>query len=239
MSRRESRAILPVISRGQRPKNASTSLRTMVSNAYCSQLNSGNIYTSTTAHAQPPLPPQRESSIPSDLFPEVHKEFMNGERRRIARFIERSAGCIDLRSIESVAMCSQLPEPKGGVTDRKKWERSFEVTLSTAKIQFEAYEERVAEEWVERLSALMEYWKRRHRVELVQKLLEVLIVSARLRMDAMSLHASNDPFAGTQLSNQSDELLSDVWDWCVIKGCRGVCLSGRLFMRTKPAEKFQ
>jgi len=58
-------------------------------------------------------------------------------------------------------------------------------------------------------------------------------------MDAMAMHAANDPFAGTQLSNSSDELLSDVWDWCVIKGCRGVSLSGRLFMRKKATEKFQ
>ena len=129
------------------------------------ELISGNIYTSTMTYAQPPLPPQRESSIPSDLFPGVHQEFMEGERRRVARFIERSAGCIDLRSIEAVKMCSETPEAKGGVTNPERWKRSFEVTLSTAKICFEAHEESVAKEWVERLGDLMEYWKRRHRVE--------------------------------------------------------------------------
>lgn len=123
------------------------------------------MYTSTITNAQPPLPPQRESSIPADLFPEVHREFMDGERRRIARFIERSAGCIDMRNIDSVTLCSQLRGPKGGVADMERWQRSFEVTLPTAKIQFEAHEESVAKEWVERLQSLMEYWKRRHRVE--------------------------------------------------------------------------
>lgn len=53
------------------------------------------------------------------------------------------------------------------------------------------------------------------------------------------MHANDDPFAGTDLSNADDKLLADVWDWCAIKGCRSVCLSGRLFVRNSAWDKFR
>ena len=66
-----------------------------------------------------------------------------------------------------------------------------------------------------------------------------LTISARIRMDAMEMHNHKDPFAGTRLSNASDDILSDIWDWCAIKGCRGVCMSGRLYFKKKPLDKFK
>jgi len=58
-------------------------------------------------------------------------------------------------------------------------------------------------------------------------------------MDAVQLHANDDPFAGTELSNDSDTILADIWDWCAIKGCRSICLAGRLFMRDGTWDKFK
>jgi hypothetical protein len=58
-------------------------------------------------------------------------------------------------------------------------------------------------------------------------------------MDAKAMHATDDPFAGTELSNDSDNLLADVWDWCVIDGCRPICLSGKLFMKKGRGAKFR
>jgi hypothetical protein len=65
------------------------------------------------------------------------------------------------------------------------------------------------------------------------------MIRARLRMDAMTIHANNDPFAGTELSNDSDNLLSDVWDWCVLDGCRPIVISGRIHMKKGPYNKFR
>lgn len=53
------------------------------------------------------------------------------------------------------------------------------------------------------------------------------------------MHDAADPFAGTLLSGGSDALLSDMWDWCVLQGCRPVCLSGRLFLRKGKWSKFR
>ena len=66
-----------------------------------------------------------------------------------------------------------------------------------------------------------------------------LICGARHRMDAMDLHANEDPFAGTELSNDSDNILPDIWVWCAIKGCRSVCMAGRLYMRNGKWGKFK
>jgi hypothetical protein len=58
-------------------------------------------------------------------------------------------------------------------------------------------------------------------------------------MDVMALHTRQDPFAGTGLSNESDESLSDIWDWCVIQGCRPVTNMGRLYMKMGQWDKFR
>jgi hypothetical protein len=58
-------------------------------------------------------------------------------------------------------------------------------------------------------------------------------------MDLMRSNQLDDPFAGTELSNQSDQVLTEIWNWCVIRGCLPVCLSGRLFMAKGGREKFR
>jgi len=58
-------------------------------------------------------------------------------------------------------------------------------------------------------------------------------------MDAMAIHANEDPFGANNMSNEDDNLLSNVWDWCAIKGCRAICLSGNLFMKKGAWNKFR
>lgn len=128
------------------------------------------MYTSTLKHAQPPLPPHAEKSVPADLFPEVHKEFMDGERRRMAKLIQHSLGCVDTRSVEQVRMCEK-PQDGAGPT-MKKWETSFEVEMPVGVFtRFEAPSRQVAQEWVERLRDIIEYWGQRHRAECVNSCL--------------------------------------------------------------------
>ena len=67
----------------------------------------------------------------------------------------------------------------------------------------------------------------------------MLIRSARMRMDATLLHADANSLAGSEFSNEIDTVLADIWDWCAIKGCRSVCLAGRLFMKKDGWDKFR
>jgi hypothetical protein len=57
-------------------------------------------------------------------------------------------------------------------------------------------------------------------------------------MDATA-QSHGSPFAGTELDKGSDALLSNVWDWCVIKGCRPITMTGRLFVRKGKWTKYR
>ncbi|WVF68945.1 hypothetical protein IAT40_003719 [Kwoniella sp. CBS 6097] len=232
----------------------------------------GNIFVGNTKSARPPLLPQKEASSPANLFPEMYRSFIDTEHRRSARFLERCAGCIDMRDIVSVKMVKvdqpstsstatatvknrirSLSNPSHmalganvrnndpqnqqtnhaddqdqGQDDEEVGGTMFDVEVATGgTVRLEANSHEVAKEWVTRLTDLMAYAKRRHRVD------------ARQRMDAIDMHASDDPFAGTHLSNESDNVLSEIWDLCVIEGCRSTCISGRLYMRKEKYDKFR
>ena len=130
----------------------------------------GNIFVSNMSNASPPITPQNESSTPADLFPDVHRSFLDGEHRRMAGFIERSAGCIDFRAVQEIRLCSDQHQHKNDVGEgdkkSKQKAKSFELELEhEGMTRFEAHSAEIAKEWVDRLNALMAYWKRRHRVE--------------------------------------------------------------------------
>nr|XP_018262424.1 uncharacterized protein I303_05441 [Kwoniella dejecticola CBS 10117]OBR84582.1 hypothetical protein I303_05441 [Kwoniella dejecticola CBS 10117] len=183
----------------------------------------GNIFVGNFKDAKPPLLPSKESSTPSDLFPDLFKNFIEGEHRRLSSFLERCSGCIDLRDI-----VEEGAEAEAGTETETETGTTFEVEVNTGgKVRLEATSAEIAKEWVERLKDLKRYWERRHRVD------------ARQRMDAITLHSHRNPFTGTELSNESDNFISEIWDWCVIKGCRSTCISGRLFMRKDKWDKFR
>ena len=130
--------------------------------------------------ARAPGRPTKEASTPADLFPEIHQVFQEYEHRRMSDFIERSAGCVDLRDVTSIMLVEQTPRHASidtpdheddGAKQRqgKRSERSFEVALTHGGPSvFEAHSPNDAKEWVDKLSSLMLYWTKRHRVEWVR-----------------------------------------------------------------------
>ncbi len=144
-------------------------------------LTSGNIFIANMREAHPPVMPSKEASTPAELFPEVNHAFLEQEHHRMARFIEHSAGCVDLRDVTGVKLCEvtsdralrtdheqeqELEDGEGRQRLGKQSERSFEVALTSGSAtRFEAHTPSDASEWVEKLNALQSYWKRRHRVE--------------------------------------------------------------------------
>ncbi|WVQ83201.1 hypothetical protein IAT38_005340 [Cryptococcus sp. DSM 104549] len=185
----------------------------------------GSLFISGLRDAHPPLIPKAEGSIPPDIFPDLHKEFLDSEHERMAKLIDNSAGCVDVRDIEEIQW---TPEGEGERDDGSGKANVFKVKLNPGgSVTFEAHSKEVAQEWVERLQALKAFWKRRHRVE------------ARNRMDVTQSRGHHNIFAGTSLSQEPDSALSEVWDWCIIQGCRSVCLAGRLYMKKDQWKKFR
>lgn len=218
-------------------------------------VNDGYAFLAPAAIGDPPLLPKKAGSTPADLFPDVQKEFLANERRRISRFIARCFTVMDLRDVESVNLTkppnnsvspdqasadaggsdtssnkdndeegsmSHDPVPREGAAD----ERQFEVHLRHGEtIKFEAHTPSVAAEWVARLTALVEYWTVRRRV------------NARQEMDAVAGAAALDMTLGQTPHWQLS--LSRLWNWCVIDGCRAITLEGPLFMKQGKWPKFR
>ncbi|WVQ73104.1 hypothetical protein IAR50_002668 [Cryptococcus sp. DSM 104548] len=188
-------------------------------------VHDGCIFMTTMREARPPLLPQPEGSIPSDIFPHVHRKFLQNEHKRMATTIQRSAGCLDLRDITSVGF-ERNAESNDGQGEGSGTMFNMSVAHGGVTIQLEAHSDEVAKEWVERLNSLRGYWKRKHRVE------------ARMRMDAMELAEKGNSLIGAA-TEDSDEFLSSIWDWCTVKGCRSICLSGRMYMKKSTWRKFR
>lgn len=105
--------------------------------------------------------------MPRDVFPELHSSHLDNEKERMRLFLRQATGCVDFRDIEEVALISELNGRDNQGSDSSDQDsRRFEVRLTNGdKPRFEAHSPEVAKEWVERLSRLTAYWKRRHRIE--------------------------------------------------------------------------
>ena len=117
------------------------------------------VYLSEQSRAYPPEPTHKAGSTPADIFPEVYDEFKRGEHRRLASNIARSAGFVAMDNITSVKLCTE-----------EGFESYFDIKIGDESSRLEAHSPEVAQEWVNRLSELLRYWTRRHRVEYVGKL---------------------------------------------------------------------
>lgn len=256
----------------------------------------GHVFFSAASGATPPLTPRRRGSSPAELFPELHKKFLDSERRRLATFVEHSAGCINFSRIasaklvkpteltgglerppvdvtetnytadgppsadarpraKSVAVAQpseitplEIPQPQRAETthgdappprkrttaltplpkEGKKSQREFVVSLRDGStIVFEAHTPAVAAEWVARLTELVRYWSLRRRVD------------ARSAMDVVQLHIGREAFVGQALDINTETLVNQLWNWCVIDGCRPVTHSGRVYVRRSKWGKFR
>lgn len=203
-------------------------------------VNDGYAFLAPAALADPPLLPKKAGSTPADLFPDVQKEFLANERRRISRFISRCVAVMDLRDIASVRLTKPQDQPKADSDEEgeenmshdpvpregESDDREFQVELRNGQtVKFEAHTPAVAAEWVARFRALVEYWTVRRRV------------NARQEMDAVAGAAALDLTLGQTPHWQLS--LSRLWNWCVIDGCRAITMEAPLFMKQGKWPKFR
>ncbi|KAF8635847.1 hypothetical protein AX15_000040 [Amanita polypyramis BW_CC] len=108
--------------------------------------------------------------------------------------------------------------------------RSFELLLRNRYvIRFEAHSCQVALEWINRLRALIAYWKERHRIDAQHEMNLAQASEPRLtpRIPKYQEHPS------VRLPNTIPHLLTmyPTLNWCMIKGCRPIVRGGKLFMK--------
>ncbi|KAF8073812.1 Pleckstrin homology domain-containing protein [Lyophyllum atratum] len=111
--------------------------------------------------------------------------------------------------------------------------RCFELLLNTGRVvRFEVHSCRVAVEWIERLRALVLYWKQRHRIDAKEEM--DLATSRRPRLTPLT-RASPD---GCELPPEAPPdtsapmpALGSLYSWCVLDGCKPIVKGGKVYVR--------
>lgn len=117
--------------------------------------------------------------------------------------------------------------------------RQIEITLTNGKsIRLEAFSASVAREWVERISELVRYWRRRERADAVELMLASGVDIAELNKHLQGRKTMSDGLAGVDEQKLSP-ILGNVWNWCQIEGCRNIIRSGRLFHKKSSYGAFK
>ncbi|KAF8158329.1 Pleckstrin homology domain-containing protein [Crassisporium funariophilum] len=122
---------------------------------------------------------------------------------------------------------------KSGDRARLRMRRSFELLLNTGHVvRFEAYSCRVAIEWIERLRALMFYWKSRQRIDAKQEI--ELAQARRPRLTPQTRVCQDDhdvtPEAPADLSAPY-AAIDSLYNWCILEGCRPIIKVGKIYIK--------
>ncbi|GAA5872147.1 hypothetical protein JCM1840_006333 [Sporobolomyces johnsonii] len=179
--------------------------------------------------------------------------FEKEERKRAFLQISDARGFVSLSEIETIEHeLEEAPREKwvrvvdpGGedglkVADDKqrlRKLRSFVVkTRSGMTVKFECHSTNVCDEWVSRLSALVTYWRRRERVDAIRQM-EISphggLVKHLPPFGSSARHDDDDdaepPPAREELL--SSPLLAQIYNWCILDGCRAVLKHGVLHVK--------
>ena len=102
---------------------------------------------------------------------------------------------------------------------------------------------KVAIEWIERLRALIQYWKLRHIVDTRQEMDVVHLATGRPRITPHRLRDDEDdrPRPPEPPSNPAVALpyLTSLYHWCVYEGCRPITKCGRIYVRPGPHGRYK
>ncbi|KAG5648284.1 hypothetical protein DXG03_004854 [Asterophora parasitica] len=116
---------------------------------------------------------------------------------------------------------------------RVRMRRSFELLLTSGRIvRFETYSCRVAVEWIERLRALVLYWKQRHRIDAKEEM--DLAQSRRPRLTPLTRVVQDDcelPPEAPPSPSAPMPALGTLYSWCVLEGCKSIVKGGKAYVR--------
>ncbi|GLB38456.1 putative pleckstrin homology domain containing protein [Lyophyllum shimeji] len=116
---------------------------------------------------------------------------------------------------------------------RLRMRRSFELLLNTGRVvRFEVHSCRAAVEWIERLRALVLYWKQRHRIDAKDEM--DLAQSHRSRLTPLTRadkHECEFPPEAPPDTSAPMPALGSLYSWCVLDGCKPIVKGGKLYVR--------
>ncbi|KAF9077592.1 Pleckstrin homology domain-containing protein [Rhodocollybia butyracea] len=119
---------------------------------------------------------------------------------------------------------------EAGQDKQLKMRRSFELLLKNGHvIRFEAYSCPVCIEWVEKLQALVHYWKIKHRLDATEEM-ELAQISRPLITPHTYAEVNRTPYAESPVDPSAVPALGSIFNWCVTEGCKPIIKGGKVFM---------
>lgn len=101
-----------------------------------------------------------------------------------------------------------------------------------AKVLFlQAHSCRVAIEWIERLRALIFYWKTRHKIDAKQEIELAQACRPRLTPQTRICRDDEHPPEAPPDSSTLYPAMHNLYNWCVLEGCRPIVKVGRIYMK--------
>lgn len=119
--------------------------------------------------------------------------------------------------------------------------RQFEVVHSNGRsIRLEAFSASLAQQWITRLNDLRDYWKRKERMD------AVLMMQVQGAIDpALFSDKARRAYQEKKFRNHMSEverispLLNNLWNWCIVEGCRGIIRAGKLYHKRSPYAPYE
>ncbi len=87
----------------------------------------------------------------------------------------------------------------------------------------------MAIEWIERLRALLLYWKRWHRTDAQQEI--ELAQAQRPRLTPLTRVCHDEHEAASVADQSAYGSVDTFYNWCVLEGCKPIVRGGRIYMR--------
>ncbi|KAJ4482213.1 Pleckstrin homology domain-containing protein [Lentinula aciculospora] len=113
-----------------------------------------------------------------------------------------------------------------------RMKRSFELLLENGHIlRFETFSCMFTNEWVEKLQALVNYWRVKHRIDAKE---EMKLAQGYRPPVTPHIYAETDRtmYAEPPVDPSSTlPALGSLFNWCVLDGCKPIAKSGKVFMR--------
>ncbi|KAF8809576.1 hypothetical protein BYT27DRAFT_7094201 [Phlegmacium glaucopus] len=115
---------------------------------------------------------------------------------------------------------------------RLRMRRSFELLLNTGHVvRFEAHSSQVAIEWIERLRALIFYWKSRHRMDAKQEIELAQARRPRLTPQTRLCRDDEHPPEAPQDLSAPYAAMDNLYNWCVLEGCKPIVKAGKIYVK--------
>ncbi|KDQ62280.1 hypothetical protein JAAARDRAFT_454727 [Jaapia argillacea MUCL 33604] len=126
---------------------------------------------------------------------------------------------------------------------RVRMRRSFELLLRSGHVvRFEAHSPRVALEWIDRLRALVSYWKRRHSVDAREEMDIAQEGGVHRRLTPQVHPHGYNHISPPEEPRDSEAALPGIgslYHWCLMRDCRSILKGGKLFVRKGLRGQFE